>query len=72
MSINALRAKRNYSSLQHQAHMNIRNILMMFILLVIEKLETLNSKKEKVSNNPGGTATILQRIKTLGSTLSFV
>lgn len=42
---------------------------MMFILLVTEKLETPNSKKEKASNNPGGTADILQRIKTLGPTV---
>lgn len=40
--------------------------------MLLEKLEIPNSKKEKESKNPGCTAVILHRIKTLGSMLSFV
>lgn len=47
------------------------NTLILFIL-VIEKLEIPNSKKEKVDKNPGCTAIILHRIKSLDSMLSFV
>lgn len=48
------------------------NILMFILLRLLEKLEIPNSKKEKENKNPGCTAIILHRIKTLGSMVSFV